>query len=65
MHPVRVGWLIEKDRKTRFEQLAEQAGVSAAVYLERVIDHLDEEITDQGVPTWWPENDEELPINSS
>lgn len=66
--PVRVGWAIEEERKKRFEQLAEHAGVSAAVFFERVIDHLDEELTDRGVPAWWPQpelKDGELPIDTA
>lgn len=63
--PVALGWAIERASKTRLEHLANQAGVSAAVYLERVIAHLDEELTEDELPIWWPENDEELPINSS
>lgn len=54
MRPVRASWLIEEERKKRFEQLAEHAGVSADVFLERVIDHLDEGLTDRGLPKWWP-----------
>jgi len=52
--PVRVSWLIEERSKERLEKLADHAGVSAAVFLERVIDHLGEDLTDRGLPTWWP-----------
>ncbi len=68
MQPVRASWLIEEKRKKRFEQLAERAGVSAAVFLERVIDHLEEELTDRGLPNWWPApepRDGELPIDTA
>ena len=68
MQPVRASWLIEEKRKKRFEQLAECAGVSAAVFLERVIDHLEEELTDRGLPNWWPApepRDGELPIDTA
>jgi len=54
LNPKRVSWLIEESKKQRFEQLAEHAGVSAAVFLERVIDHLEDELTDRGLPEWWP-----------
>lgn len=67
VNPKRVGWLIEETKKERFEQLAAHAGVSAAVFLERVIDHLDEELTDRGLPPWWPEpetNPEELDMTT-
>lgn len=65
--PVRVSWLIEEARKERFDQLATQAGVSSAVFLESVIEHLEDELTDRGLPNWWPKSapsDEELPIKS-
>ncbi len=66
--PVRVAWEIERVRKERFDQLARQAGVSASVFLELVIDHLEGELTDRGVPEWMPqpEPDEgELPIDTA
>lgn len=66
--PVRVSWEIERTRKERLELLARQAGVSASVFLELVIDHLEDELTDRGVPTWMPQpepNDGELPIDSA
>lgn len=68
VQPVRVSWLIEERRKTLFKQLAEHAGVSEAVFLERVIDHLEEELTDRGLPPWWPApepRDGELPIDTA
>ncbi len=68
MQPVRVGWLIEERRKKRFAQLAERADVSEAVFLERVIDHLEEELTDSGLPNWWPApepRDGEPPIDTA
>ena len=64
--PVRVSWLIEEQKKLRFEQLAADAGVSSAVFLERLIEHVDTELNDRGVPTWWPTpapQDGELPID--
>lgn len=66
--PVRVAWEIERTRKERFELLARQAGVSASVFLELVIDHIEDELTDRGVPTWLPQpepDDGELPIDSA
>lgn len=64
--PARTGWAIEAERKARLEQIAAHVGVSAAVFLERMIEHLDEELTDRGVPVWWPApepKDGELPID--
>lgn len=66
--PVRVGWAIERGRKARIDELSLLANVSAAVFLESVIDHLDDEIAANGLPTWWPETtteDGELPIDSA
>lgn len=63
--PVACGWAIEREKKTRLEEIAERAGVSAAVYLERVIDHVDQELGDDGLPTWWPAPEEELPIDKA
>lgn len=64
--PVRTGWLIEKDAKMRLEELAERADVSAAVFLEKLVDSI--ETTDAGLPIWWPadaKHSEELPIDSA
>ncbi|PRI12511.1 hypothetical protein [Leucobacter massiliensis] len=66
--PKRVSWMIEGAYKERFEKLAEHAGVSAAVFLERVIEHLEDELTDRGLPNWWPQpelKDGELPIDTA
>ena len=66
-NPVPLGWVIEKRRKERLSQLAKHAGVSNAVFLEAMIDHLDTELTDRGLPAWWPapdRKDGELPIDS-
>lgn len=52
--PARISLLIERRRKERLEQLAAHAGVSAAVFLERLIDNVDENLTDRGLPSWWP-----------
>lgn len=57
VNPKRVGWLIEEHSKERFEQIAARCGVSAAVFLERVVEHLETELTDRGLPSWWPETE--------
>ena len=65
--PVRVGWLVEADSKSRFEKLAARAGVSGAVFFERVVDHLYSDLTPRGLPSWWPEpepDEGELPIET-
>jgi hypothetical protein len=63
--PVAAGWEIERASKTRLEAIAENAGVSAAVMVEQIIEHT--ELTIQGVPLWWEpiERDGELPIDSA
>lgn len=65
---MRLGWAIEERRKKRLESLAALAGVSAAVFLEGLIDHVESELNERGLPTWWPEQeprDGELPIDSA
>lgn len=66
--PVRAAWSIELRRKERFDQIARNSGVTSSVFLELVIDHLEDELTDRGVPNWMPqpEPDEgELPIDTA
>lgn len=66
--PVRLGWAIERERKARIEELAVRANVSAAVFLEHMLAHIETEISPEGLPTWWPETtteDGELPIDSA
>lgn len=65
---VALGWKVEKAQKERFERLAAHAGVSAAVFFEAVVDHLNTELTSRGLPEWWPAQeltDGELPIDSA
>lgn len=65
---MRLGWAIEERRKQRLEALAAHAGVSGAVFLERLIDHTVDELNERGLPPWWPEQelrDGELPIDSA
>lgn len=52
--PVKFGYVIDRSYKDRFEQLAKTAGVSGAVYLEMLLEHLEEELNDRDYPTWWP-----------
>jgi len=52
--PVKFGYVIDRPYKDRFEQLARHAGVSGAVYLEMLLDHLETELNDRGYPHWWP-----------
>lgn len=62
LDPAKVHWEVEKASKLRFNLLAKRLNVSQAVLFEQMVEHL--ELTDQGLPVWWPEEDrsEELPI---
>jgi predicted DNA-binding protein len=64
--PIRTGYEIERAAKDRLDALAAHAGVSSALYFERLIENV--ELNDQGLPVWWPEElprDGELPIDSA
>lgn len=65
-HPTRLTYAIESAKKNRLDALARLAGVSSAVFTECVIDHLEDELGDDGLPTWWPPasvaEQEELPL---
>ncbi|TFC93008.1 MULTISPECIES: hypothetical protein [Cryobacterium] len=62
-NPVTLGWVVQKDQRERFIEIAKRSEISAAVLFEMVVDHL--ELTDQGIPPWMPEKnrDGELPID--
>lgn len=65
-NPVRLGYAIEAERKDQLDTFAARAGVSKAVFLEYIIDHVTTEVGSDGLPTWWPpadlEEQEELPL---
>ena len=66
--PVRAAWSIELHRKERFDQIARNSGVTSSVFLELVIDHLETELSDRGVPNWMPQPEPiegELPIDTA
>jgi len=66
LDPQKVSWLIAGQKKQSFERMARAGGVTASVFLERVTAHLEEDLTDRGVPSWWPvpdPKDGELPID--
>jgi hypothetical protein len=50
--PVRLGWAIEEPRKNVIDDLANRAGVSSAVILEAIIDHIQPDIPKVGLPSW-------------
>lgn len=63
--PARVSLVVEEASKERFIQIAEHSGISQAAFFEALVAHLDDELTDRGVPTWLPQptpSDGELPI---
>jgi hypothetical protein len=58
-----VGYLIESEKKDQLAAYARAAGVTASSFLEHVIDHLADELDEDGVPNWWPQPDpQELPL---
>ncbi|MGW9159272.1 hypothetical protein [Microbacterium sp. NPDC055665] len=66
--PKKLGYFIAGPRKQQLEEMVEAAGVSGAVFVERVIAHLYENKTNRGLPEWWPEQDAqdgELPIEAA
>lgn len=62
--PVGLHWEVEAEAKARFDAMAARANVSAAVFFERLVAHV--ELNDSGLPTWWAEEvrPEELPIDT-
>lgn len=52
--PVKFGYVIDREFKTSFERMAKRAGVSGAVFLERWIEYMETDLTDRGLPSWWP-----------
>lgn len=61
-NPVRLGWAIEVERKALIDDLACRAGVSSAVILEAIIDHVQKDIPDSGLPDWMMKNQGVLPF---
>ena len=64
--PVKFGYVVDGPYKASFELMANRAGVSGAVFLERWIEHERANLTDRGLPSWWPEpetNPEELDMS--
>ncbi len=62
----RLSLIVEEERKRRFDQIAAQAGMSSAGFFEAVVAHLEEDLSDRGVPNWLPQpepHDGELPIS--
>ena len=62
VNPVRLGWAIEEPRKDVIDDLAKRAGVSSAVVLEAIIDHIQPDIPNVGLPSWMLKDQGALPI---
>ena len=62
VNPVRLGWAIEEERKDIIDALATRAGVSSAVILEAIIDHIQPDIPTEGLPDWMTQHQGVLPI---
>jgi len=62
--PISIGYEVERASKERFDSIAESAGVSSAVFFERLVAQIEvDESTN--LPVWWPkQTNEELPIDS-
>ncbi|MCJ1698011.1 hypothetical protein MT349_19685 [Rathayibacter caricis] len=64
--PTNVAWTVERQARDSFSDMALRANVSAAVFFERLVKHVESELTDEGIPSWWPSQptlpNEELPI---
>ena len=63
--PTNLSYTVEGASKERFEAIARRSGLTAALFFEAVVDHL--ELTDQGIPPWIPplSLDGELPIDTA
>lgn len=44
------------------DSIAAATGARKNVVLERIMAHVESEIDDRGVPRWWSETSEELPL---
>lgn len=63
--PTNLSYTVEGASKERFEAIAKRSGLTAALFFEAVVEHL--ELTDQGIPPWIPplSRDGELPIDTA
>lgn len=66
--PISLGWTVEQDARDQVDRMAHRANVSSAVFFERMVEHVETELTAQGIPSWWPAGpafvDGELLINT-
>ncbi len=57
--PSRVAYIVSAEHKAKFEAIAHRAGVTASLFYEKLVDHMVENLTPQGLPEWWPAPDTE------
>ncbi|PPF66145.1 hypothetical protein C5C18_11945 [Rathayibacter tritici] len=66
VHPTNLSWTVEREARDGLDVMARRAHVSSAVFFERLVEHAQSELTDDGLPSWWRVepilSDEELPI---
>lgn len=56
LEPVKFGgFVVDKSYRETFERVVKRTGVSGAMFLERLIDHLGDELDERGFPVWWPD----------
>jgi hypothetical protein len=68
LDPKQLGYLVSGSTKDRFDAVANLADIGSSELIELLILRmLDNELTDQGIPSWLPQKDrsEELPINTA
>lgn len=64
--PVSLGYVVEKNVRDRFAQIAEHSGMSSAALFESMVNAMP--LDERGFPTWLPSRPElkdgELPIDA-
>ncbi len=56
IEPVKFGgYVVDKVYREKFERIVDRTGVSGALFLERLIEHLEDELDERGFPAWWPD----------
>ena len=63
-NPVRTNWVIGDAQKQFVKEIGRRANTSDAVALEMMLNYLESETPENGLPSWWPVPDQEgkLPI---
>lgn len=66
--PVQVSFTVASEAREIFASAAKHAGMSKAVFFEVLMEHIEENLTDRGVPNWMPQPEpdvNELPMRLS